>query len=201
VIRSQCKIDNLRHADGKRSRALHHLWSLIFEYMNPMIRFAMIGSVLLVFAHRSPAPISEPNNPTPAPQQSAPAAPEQSSTPKPKPKHSPTATPVAAENEVAPIVAQTSTTHSQKSSGGEGARLIFSPPPSYPVAERFGRSPVRGSGEFRVTFGPNGAVVNVQIVRSMHRDVLNDAAIAGLRRWRSRPGAQWSMIVPVELKP
>jgi TonB family protein len=69
------------------------------------------------------------------------------------------------------------------------------------VAERFGRWPVRGSGEFRVTFGPNGDVINVQIVRSMHHDVLDDAAIAGLRRWRSHPGAEWSMIVPVQLKP
>ena len=167
--------------------------------MNPMIRFALIGSMLLLSAHRSPAPISEPNNPTPAPEQSATAAPEQSATP--KPKHSPTATPVAAENEVAPIIAHVATAHSQKSSGGESVRLVFSPNPSYPVAERFGRSPVRGSGEFRVTFGPNGDVINVQIVRSTHRDVLDDAAIAGLRRWRSRPGAEWSMIVPVQLKP
>lgn len=166
-----------------------------------MIRFALIGSILLLSTHRSPAPISEQNNPTPAPEQSATAAPEQSATPKPKPKHSPTATPVAAEIEVAPIVAQGSTAHSQKSFGGENARLVFSPDPGYPVAERFGRSPVRGSGEFRVTFGPNGDVINVQIVRSMHRDVLDDAAMAGLRRWRSRPGAEWSMIVPVQLKP
>ena len=161
--------------------------------MNLMIRFVLIGSMLLLFTHRSPAQVSEPNNPTPAPEQSA--------TPKPKPKHSPTATPVAAENEVAPIVAHVSTAHSQKSSRGQNATLVFSPTPKYPVAERFGRSPVHGSGEFRVTFGPNGDVINVQIVRSTHRDVLDDAAIAGLRRWRSRPGAEWSMIVPVQLKP
>jgi TonB family protein len=167
--------------------------------MNPMIRFALIGSMLLLSAHRSPAPISEQNNPTPAPEQSATAAPEQSATP--KPKHSPAATAVTTENEVAPIVAQVPTAHSQKSSGGESAKLVFFPNPSYPVAERFGRSPVRGSGEFRVTFGPNGDVINVQIVRSMHRDVLDDAAMAGLRRWRSRPGTEWSMIVPVQLKP
>ena len=164
-----------------------------------MIRFALIGSLLFLSTHQSPAPISDSSKPTPTPEQSATAAPEQSITP--TPKHSPAATPAATESEVAPIVAHASAARSQKSSSGGGTKLIYSANPAYPVAERFGRTPVRGSGEFRVTFGPNGDVINVQVVRSTHHDVLDDAAIAGLRRWRSRPGPEWSTTVRLDLKP
>ncbi len=167
--------------------------------MNPMIRFVLFGSLLLLFAHRSPAPVSEPDKPTPTP--SATAAPEQSATP--KPKHSPTAKPIATENEIiaTPIVAHASAPHPQKSSSRGSSRLIYSPTPGYPVAERFARTPVRGSGDFRVTFGPNGDVTKVQTVRSTNHDILDEAAMTGLRRWKSRPGAEWSTTVPMEFKP
>ena len=160
---------------------------LIFAFisdMNPMIRFALIASFLLLSTHRSPAPVAEPDKLTPTP------------TPVSEPT---TAKSGATENEevTTPIVARASKSRPEKSSSGTGSRLTYSPQPPYPPVAGIARWPLRGAGDFKVTFGTNGEVTNVEVVRTTNHDLLDRAAIAGLRRWKARPGPQWSITVPV----
>jgi len=82
-------------------------------------------------------------------------------------------------------------------------RVISNPAPRYPYEARMLRSgPTTGSGKFRVTFGTNGLVRNVQTVESTGQSVLDQAAIKALRAWRAEPGAQdWTVLVPITFQP
>jgi TonB family protein len=62
--------------------------------------------------------------------------------------------------------------------------------------------PTTGSGKFRVTFGTNGLVKNVQTVESTGQIILDQAAIKALQTWRAEPGAQdWTVLVPISFQP
>jgi len=82
-------------------------------------------------------------------------------------------------------------------------RVLFNPAPKYPFEMRSIRvGPNRGSGKYRVTFGTNGLVRNVQTVESTGQPILDQAAIEGLRQWRSEPGpTDWIVLVPVTFQP
>ena len=82
-------------------------------------------------------------------------------------------------------------------------RVISNPAPRYPYEARMLRSgPTTGSGKFRVTFGTNGLVRNVQTVESTGQSVLDQAAIKALQAWRAEPGAQdWTVLVPITFQP
>jgi TonB family protein len=82
-------------------------------------------------------------------------------------------------------------------------RVISNPAPSYPYEARMLRSgPTTGSGKFRVTFGTNGLVKNVQTLESTGQAILDQAAIKALQAWRAEPGAQdWSVLVPITFQP
>jgi len=82
-------------------------------------------------------------------------------------------------------------------------RVISNPAPRYPYEARTLRSgPTTGSGKFRVTFGTNGLVKNVQTVESTGQTVLDQAAIKALQAWRAEPGAQdWTVLVPITFQP
>jgi TonB family protein len=82
-------------------------------------------------------------------------------------------------------------------------RVISNPAPRYPYEARMLRSgPTTGSGKFRVTFGTNGLVKNVQTVQSTGQAILDQAAIKALQTWRAEPGAQdWTVLVPITFQP
>jgi TonB family protein len=82
-------------------------------------------------------------------------------------------------------------------------RVISNPAPRYPYEARMLRSgPTTGSGKFRVTFGTNGLVKNVQTVESTRQIILDQAAIKALQTWRAEPGAQdWTVLVPITFQP
>jgi TonB family protein len=76
---------------------------------------------------------------------------------------------------------------------GRKSKLIYSPPPPYPNSAGI----VRGSGRFRLTFNANGQVKSIMILKSTENGTLDRAAIDTLRRWKSQPGAEWELNVPV----
>lgn len=82
-------------------------------------------------------------------------------------------------------------------------RVLYNPAPKYPFEARSIRvGPNKGNGKYRVTFGTNGSVKNVQVVQSTGQTILDNAAIDGLRQWRADPGASdWTVLVPVTFQP
>ena len=82
-------------------------------------------------------------------------------------------------------------------------RVLLNPAPKYPYEARSIRTgPKTGSGKFRVTFGTNGLVKNVQTVISTGQPILDRAAIQALQGWRAEPGAQdWTVLVPITFQP
>ena len=80
-----------------------------------------------------------------------------------------------------------------------GSKLIYAPAPRYPAEARRGTAPGRGS--FRVLFDANGDAAAVQTLRSTGDPVLDQAAVSALHDWRSEPGREWSLVVPITFKP
>ncbi|MGH8099852.1 MAG: TonB family protein [Chthoniobacterales bacterium] len=75
-------------------------------------------------------------------------------------------------------------------------RLVFTPAPRYPLEARFPDRFAR-SGRYRINFDANGAVKNVQVLRSTGSEILDRAAVNGLRQWRAEPGREGFVIVPL----
>ena len=74
-------------------------------------------------------------------------------------------------------------------------RLVYAPAPSFPPdASRRGGS---GSGRFRPTFDGNGNVRSVQILQSTGNALYDQAATNTLRQWRSAPGREGVLTVPI----
>lgn len=82
-----------------------------------------------------------------------------------------------------------------------GSKLVYAPSPHYPAEAKRSGWAVRGSGSFRVLFGANGRAINVQTVRSTGNPLLDEAAVAALHEWRSEPGRDWSLVVPISFQP
>ena len=80
-------------------------------------------------------------------------------------------------------------------------KVIYNPAPRYPAEARFSGSPIRGSGRFRVIFNANGQAKDVQVLQSTGRPVLDQAAMTALRQWKSQPGHEWSVLVPITFEP
>jgi protein TonB len=74
-------------------------------------------------------------------------------------------------------------------------RLVYAPAPSFPP--EVSRLGVSGSGQFRLTFDAKGNVTNVQIVHSTGNNLLDEASIRTLRQWKSAPGREGALTVPV----
>src|SRR6266513_5242380 len=78
-----------------------------------------------------------------------------------------------------------------------GSKLIYAPAPRYPAEARHSRGTGQSSGSFRVLFDTNGNAVAVQTMRSTGNQLLDQAAVAALQEWRSEPGREWSLVVPI----
>jgi TonB family protein len=75
-------------------------------------------------------------------------------------------------------------------------RIVHAPAPQFPSERRIRPGEVR-SGRFRLSFDTKGNVRSIQIIQSTGDALFDQAAISGLRRWRSTPGVEWSVTVPV----
>ena len=82
-----------------------------------------------------------------------------------------------------------------------GRRLIFSPTPRYPTEARRSYFPVRGTGRYRVRFGSDGSVREVQVVQSTRSETLDNAAVEALHKWKAAPGQEWTANVPISFQP
>ena len=82
-----------------------------------------------------------------------------------------------------------------------GSKLIYAPVPRYPTEARQSRGAGQSSGSFRVLFDTNGNAVAVQTMRSTGNPSLDQAAVAALHEWRSEPGREWSLVIPITFKP
>jgi TonB family protein len=81
-----------------------------------------------------------------------------------------------------------------------GSKLIYAPAPRYPAEARQSRGGGQSSGSFRVLFDTNGHAVGVQTLRSTGNSSLDQAAVNALHEWRSEPGREWSLVVPITFK-
>jgi TonB family protein len=81
-----------------------------------------------------------------------------------------------------------------------GSKLIYAPAPRYPAQARQSRGGGQSSGSFRVLFDTNGHAVAVQTLRSTGNSSLDQAAVDALHEWRSEPGREWSLVVPITFK-
>jgi TonB family protein len=80
-------------------------------------------------------------------------------------------------------------------------RIVFNPAPVYPEQARRANPPIGGSGRFRIVFDANGQAREVQIVRPTGQSTLDQAAVEALRQWKSEPGHEWSLVVPITFRP
>jgi TonB family protein len=74
-------------------------------------------------------------------------------------------------------------------------RLVYAPAPSFPP--EVSRPGVSGSGRFRLTFDAKGNVTNVLATQSTGNTFFDQAAINTLRQWKSAPGREGALTVPV----
>jgi TonB family protein len=79
-------------------------------------------------------------------------------------------------------------------------KIVFNPAPTFPSNFR-SSTPIRGLGTYRILFDTAGNAKNVQILRSTGAPALDQAAVSALIQWKSDPGAEWSMVVPVNFQP
>ena len=80
-------------------------------------------------------------------------------------------------------------------------RLIYSPTPAYPAEARHSYFPVKGTGRYRLRFGSDGRVRDVQVVQSTRSQTLDSAAVEALRKWKAAPGQEWTANVPITFQP
>jgi|CZKQ01.1.fsa_nt_gi TonB family protein len=78
-------------------------------------------------------------------------------------------------------------------------KIVFNPAPSYPP-EAYNAA-IKGTGHFRIVFDTDGHAKNVQIVSSTGAAVLDRAAMTAFQQWKSDPGPEWSIVVPVSFQP
>ena len=78
-------------------------------------------------------------------------------------------------------------------------KIIFNPPPNYPP-EAYSAA-IKGTGHFRIVFDTDGHAKNVQVVSSTGAAELDRAAISAFQQWKSDPGPEWSIVIPVSFQP
>jgi TonB family protein len=129
----------------------------------------VIVALILVGAHRLPAPISE-ENPTPAPEQAA----------KPKIKHSKPKEKSEGDSGKAKSESESTPRPSGKARNLDGPKPIFPP-------EAAGLH-LSGTGKYLLQFDQNtGLVTDVIVSQSAGSPLLDNSAIAAFRQWHEDP--------------
>ena len=81
------------------------------------------------------------------------------------------------------------------------SKLLFNPQPAYPMGARRSNPPIKGSGRYRINFSAAGDARSVDVIQSTGSSILDTAALSALRLWKSAPGQEWSLSVPITFKP
>lgn len=74
-------------------------------------------------------------------------------------------------------------------------RLVYAPAPSFPP--KASRSGAFGSGRFRLTFDASGNASSIEMLQSTGNALYDQAANETLRQWRSAPGREGVVTVPI----
>ena len=72
---------------------------------------------------------------------------------------------------------------------------LYAPPPQYPFAARARH--LTGAGIFACNVRADGTVASVAVLKSTGHEVLDDAAVAALRRWKFKPGELHVVKIPL----
>lgn len=80
-------------------------------------------------------------------------------------------------------------------------KIVFNPPPAYPSDARDANLTAMGPGSYRIYFDASGRAKNVQILRSTGAAPFDRAAVTALQQWKSEPGQEWTIVVPVSFQP
>lgn len=80
-------------------------------------------------------------------------------------------------------------------------KVVYAPSPIYPERARSFNPPLAGSGRFRIMFDATGQAKSVQIVRSTGQPILDQAAVEAFQKWKSTPGHEWSLLIPITFQP
>ena len=75
-------------------------------------------------------------------------------------------------------------------------KIVYAPHPSYPP--KADKMRATGSGRFKITFDERGNTKSVEIVQSTGNSILDSNTIKTLKLWRSAPGSESSVVVPVD---
>ena len=79
-------------------------------------------------------------------------------------------------------------------------KIVFNPPPAYPPEARGANLTAMGSGSYRIYFDATGRVKNVQVLKSTGAAPFDRAAVTALQQWKSEPGQEWTIVVPVSFQ-
>jgi TonB family protein len=96
--------------------------------------------------------------------------------------------------------ASTSPSPSASKSPAVRRKIVFNPPPSYPSEARGVAPKALNSGSYRIYFDAAGRAKNVQILRSTGAAPFDRAAVMALAQWKSEPGQEWTIVVPVSFQ-
>lgn len=80
-------------------------------------------------------------------------------------------------------------------------KIVFNPPPAYPSDARGVNLTAMGPGSYRIYFDATGRAKNVQILKSTGAAPFDRAAVTALQQWKSEPGQEWTVVVPVSFQP
>jgi TonB family protein len=74
-------------------------------------------------------------------------------------------------------------------------RITYSPPPTYPAWAK--RAGIKGRGQFSLHFSRDGRVIDVRVLQSTGNADLDKVAVSAFSTWRSQPGVDGVVTVPV----
>ena len=79
-------------------------------------------------------------------------------------------------------------------------KILYAPAPTFPSGA-VGRNIAKGMGSYRILFDATGKAKSVQVLRSAGAPALDQAAVTALQQWKSDPGPEWPLVVPVSFGP
>jgi TonB family protein len=80
-------------------------------------------------------------------------------------------------------------------------KIVFNPPPIYPAEARGIPTAGLSAGSYRIYFDATGRAKNVQILKTTGAPVFDRAALMALQQWKSEPGQEWTIVVPISFQP
>ncbi len=176
-------------------------WWLLQPVPGEPVKLPVVPPIEVVLTPPEVPPMVEPPPPPPPPPPPKPVVPKpKAEVPKPKPKPVvpkpvPKIEPLVPPPVTPPPAPVTPTPVVQKYTGAKAyAAYLSNPPPKYPPAAM--RKGWEGTVLLKVLVTPTGQPSTIQLAKSSGRHVLDDAAIAAVKKWRFAPAKRGD--TPVE---